>query len=55
MLNLNSVEGGDTHLQPLNMVPLGTEPSDDAGTTIDNRVRQIVADIMEQANKEGTV
>ena len=55
MLNLNRVEGGDTHLQPLNMVPLGTEPSDDAGTTIDNRVRQIVADIMEQANQEGTL
>lgn len=56
MLNLNKVEGGDTHLQPLNMVPLGTEPEEGGtGSTIDNRVRALIGEIMEEAAKDGTI
>ena len=44
MLNLNSVDGGDTHLQPLNMVPLGTEPEDSgaAPAAVVDRVKALI-------------
>lgn len=47
MLNLNSVENGDVYLQPLNMVPLGTEPQET--NTIENRVANTVKRIMNEA------
>lgn len=48
LLNLNSVVDGDTHLQPLNMVPIGTEPGD-ASNAIQDTVKRLID---EAANKE---
>jgi len=53
VLNLNSVPDGDTYLQPLNMVPLGTEP-DDSGN-VSNFVTKTVNKALEEAAKKGTV
>jgi len=54
MLNLNSVTGGDTHLQPLNMVPLGTEPQ-----ATNNAVSALVTDkvkaLMDEAANKGKI
>jgi HK97 family phage portal protein len=46
MLNLNSVPNGDTYLQPLNMVPLGTEPE---------KAKDEVKKLIDQAAKEGKI
>ena len=45
MLNMNPVKGGDTYLQPLNMVPLGTKPD----STADNykRILDSVVELIE--------
>lgn len=56
MLNLNKVEGGDTYLQPLNMVPLGTEPEQNSSNnSVDNAVENKVKHIMDEAAKKGTL
>jgi len=58
MLNLNSVPGGDTHLQPLNMAPLGTTPEDDQGgenNNIDNAVEDKVKRLIDEADKKGNI
>jgi len=67
MLNLNKVEGGDTHLQPLNMVPLGTTPSDtstgaaptDDGKEdddeVDEKITYKVNEIMDEAGNKGNI
>jgi len=46
MLNLNSVPNGDTYLQPLNMVPLGTEPE---------KAKDEIKKLIDQAAKEGKI
>jgi HK97 family phage portal protein len=46
MLNLNSVANGDTYLQPLNMVPLGTEPE---------KAKDEIKKLIDQAAKEGKI
>ena len=53
MLNLNSVEGGDTHLQPLNMAPLGTTP--ETNNSLSNTAMDTVKGLIEEAKKEGTI
>jgi len=53
MLNLNSIEDGDTHLQPLNMIPVGTEPDANAANSIDNRISDTVKRLMEEADNKG--
>jgi HK97 family phage portal protein len=43
MLNLNKVAGGDTYLQPLNMVPLGTVPDEtEPNEAIANKVKDLM-------------
>ena len=54
MLNLNSIENGDTHLQPLNMVPVGTEPSD-ANNRIDSTIQDTIKRLMEEAANKGNI
>ena len=54
MLNLNSIENGDTHLQPLNMVPVGTEPGD-AGSSPSNKITDTVNKLMDKAADEGKI
>lgn len=49
LLNLNSVVDGDTHLQPLNMVPIGTEPDSAGNTATQDLVKRLID---EAANKE---
>jgi len=51
VLNLNSIPGGDTHLQPLNMVPLGTQPQEPPNQEATDTVNRI----MDEANKKGTI
>lgn len=55
MLNLNSVEGGDVHLQPLNMVPLGTETEADSDDAIDARVMDKVKALIDEAGEKGNI
>ncbi len=56
ILNLNSVDNGDTHLQPLNMAPLGTTPEEqNSNSNIDNKITAAVAQAMEDADNEGTI
>ncbi len=54
MLNLNSVENGDTHLQPLNMAPLGTEPSG-MNNNIDNAIQDTVKRLIDEAKEAGNL
>jgi HK97 family phage portal protein len=51
MLNLNSVDGGDTHLQPLNMAPLGTEQDTGAGGAAQDKVKRLI----DEAGKKGSI
>ena len=49
---------GDTHLQPLNMVPLGTEPEnsgDNLNNTLDRRIEDKVKSIVDEAADKGTI
>jgi len=55
MLNLNSVEDGDTHLQPLNMIPIGTEPDENAANSIDNKIADTVKRLIDEANDKGKI
>ncbi len=55
MLNLNSVEDGDTHLQPLNMVPIGTEPDENGANSIDNKITDTVKRLIQEANDKGKI
>lgn len=55
MLNLNRIDNGDTHLQPLNMVPLGTQPADNAQQSIDNKIMDMVKSAMDEAAKKGKI
>lgn len=57
MLNLNSIADGDTHLQPLNMVPIGTEPGEannSIDSQIDSRITEGVQRAFEEAANKGT-
>lgn len=55
ILNLNSVADGDTHLQPLNMVPIGTEPSEANSGSIDNKIEDTVKRLIDEAADKGTI
>lgn len=59
ILNLNSIENGDIHLQPLNMAPVGTEPENAVNNFIDSRIdskiKDAVKEALDEAAKEGTV
>lgn len=50
LLNLNSVVDGDTHLQPLNMVPIGTEPGE-ASNVIQDAVKRLI----DEASNKGKI
>ncbi len=54
MLNLNSVADGDTHLQPLNMVPIGTEPGE-VNNSIDSTIEDTVKRLIDEAADKGDV
>lgn len=54
LLNLNSVPGGDTRLQPLNMVPLGTEPKD-MQKRITDSVKDTVKGLLDEAANKGNI
>lgn len=55
LLNLNSVNGGDTYLQPMNMVPLGTDPTVPENNTVDQAIENKVKYLLEQSAKEGNL
>ena len=55
MLNLNSIDDGDTHLQPLNMVPVGTEPEENTNTQVDNKVNAAVEKAINEALNKGNL
>lgn len=55
ILNLNSVENGNIHLQPLNMAPLGTEPDDDDSDDADDKIKDAVKAALDEAAKKGTI
>jgi len=55
MLNLNSIEKGDIHLQPLNMVPIGTEPGATGNNSIDSAIQDTVKRLIDEAVNKGTV
>ncbi len=54
ILNLNSIENGDTHLQPLNMAPLGTTPTTAAAASskIDPKIKSEMKNMLNQALDE---
>jgi len=56
MLNLNSIPNGDTHLQPLNMVPVGTEPAQDGGgNAITDKTLDTVKGLIDEAADKGNI
>jgi HK97 family phage portal protein len=54
MLNLNRIEGGDTHLQPLNMVLIGTEPSKEQNS-ITNSIEDTIKRLIDESANKGNV
>lgn len=53
LLNLNGIEGGDAHLQPLNMVPMGTKPAEDQG--VNKAIEDTVKRLMDEAANKGKI
>lgn len=54
LLNLNSITNGDTHLQPLNMVPIGTEPAA-AQSQITDKIMDRVKGLIDEAADKGNI
>ena len=54
LLNLNSITDGDTHLQPLNMVPVGTEPGG-VGNSVNNIIQDTVKRLIDEAANKGNI
>lgn len=56
MLNLNSIEGGDVYLQPLNMVPVGTDRTQMQNNgSIDNKIQDMVKQVIDEAADKGII
>lgn len=55
LLNLNSITDGDTHLQPLNMVPVGTDPADTGNGSVDNAIEDTVKRLIDEAANKGNL
>jgi len=52
LLNMNSIENGDIHLQPLNMAPIGTEPSN-SNNGISNAIEDTINRLIDEAADKG--